>query len=399
MKTKKIEKYDYPTPVYKWTAESDKNTIVHCGGTNSGKTYSIIQYLLTIAAFQVNKLITVVAEDVPKLKKGTYGDAKTIISDSLFIESQIVNHNKTDRIYEFKSGSAIEFNSYRDWQDAKTGKRTHLFVNEANGIGNRIFEELADRTSEKIIIDFNPSAKFWGHKLQHKPGVDWFVSNYSHNPFIKERIKQRILSYQPTEENIKKGTANEYRWKVYGLGELARLEGLIFANYEVTQEWPESDIIGYGLDFGFTNHPTALVWWRLAHGELFVRQLVYDTGLTNPDIAEKIKDYNLQAEPIVADSAEPKSIEELNDLGCNIQPARKGKDSVLHGIQKLQNFKINVYYKSDDLIEEFGSYVWKQDKEGESTNQPIKKKDHGMDALRYSFERHEAMNDLGVSVV
>jgi phage terminase large subunit len=194
------------------------------------------------------------------------------------------------------------------------------------------------------------------------------------------------MGYEPTPENIEAGTANEYRWKVYGLGELSRLEGLIFPNYEVSAQWPTYNVQwkGYGLDFGYTNDPTALVEARLHFGKLYVRQWIFQRGLTNSDIVLKMNDLGIDKSTyIVADSAEPKSIEEIGRKGYLIKGVVKGKDSVMHGIDILKRFPIVVHNESKDLINEFNSYTWLVDRDGKALNKPIDKFNHGIDGLRY----------------
>lgn len=281
----------------------------------------------------------------------------------------------------------MEFNSYDDAQDAKSGKRDHLFLNEANGIKKSIFDELEVRTTQQTFIDFNPTARFWAHDMQGRDDVKWFDSTYLNNPFLKPSIRKKIEAYEPTPENIKNKTANEWRWMVYGLGKVGRLEGLVFRDFEVSTDWPEKyKWRVFGLDFGFTNSPTALVEIRYAHGNLYWKQHMYQTGLTNPDISEELTRLGFSDdELIVADSAEPKSIEELKRKNWYIEAAVKGKDSVNQGIDAIKRYPIIVDAGSKDLIEEFSSYQWKENKDGKSTNKPIDSFNHGIDAGRYGL--------------
>lgn len=386
--------------LYKVTAESEKPICVHQGGTSSGKTYAILQYLITVAASQSGKVITVVGQDIPNLKVGAYRDAQNIIENEPFFQQQLADLNKSNRIFTFVTNSIIEFNSYSDEQDAKSGKRTHSFFNEANGIGFGIFEQINMRTSEQTIIDFNPSARFWAHdKLYGLDEVDWFRSTFDDNEFIEPQIKKKILSYEPTEENKERGTANEYRWRVYGLGEVGRLEGLVFPDWQQTNEWPdEYKWQIFGLDFGFTNDPTALVEIRYAHGNLYWKQHIYETGMTNPDISNRLQQLEHgKRDMIVADSAEPKSIEEISRRGWYIKGAEKGRDSVNQGIDAIKRYPLYIHSSSKDLIEEFSSYTWKEDKDGNPTNKPIDKFNHGIDAGRYALSKKILTRKLGFS--
>ena len=385
--------------LYKVTASSDKPIVVHQGGTSSGKTYAILQHLATVLCSQYNEVITVVGQDIPNLKVGAYRDFQNIIHSEPFFSQQIINWNKSNRTFESVTGSKIEFNSYKDDIDARSGKRTRSFFNEANGIPYDIFEQINMRTSIQTIIDFNPSARFWAHdNLFGRDDVEWHVSTYRDNDFIQPRILEKILSYEPTPENIKRGTANEYRWKVYGLGEVGRLEGLVFPDFAVSSDFPqEYKWRVFGMDFGFTNDPTTLVEIRYAHGDLYWKQHIYETGLTNPDIVEQVKRLQFQGEKIVADSAEPKSIEEIKRGGCYIIPAEKGRDSINQGIDAIKRYKCYIHSGSKNLIEEFSSYTWDKDRDGNPTNKPIDKFNHGIDAGRYALSKKILKPQLGYS--
>ena len=375
------------SPLFQWTANAAAPIVIHSGGTNSGKTHSILQYLLALCVTLPGIVVTVVGQDIPNLKKGAYRDAKHILNDTDAFSQNLSFHNKSEREFRFKNSSIMEFNSYDDAQDAKSGKRDHLFLNEANGIKKSIFDELEVRTTQQTFIDFNPTARFWAHDMQGRDDVKWFDSTYLNNPFLEPSIRKKIEAYEPSAENIKNKTANEWRWMVYGLGKVGRLEGLVFRDFEVSTDWPEKyKWRVFGLDFGFTNSPTALVEIRYAHGNLYWKQHMYQTGLTNPDISEELTRLGFSDdELIVADSAEPKSIEELKRKNWYIEAAVKGKDSVNQGIDAIKRYPIIVDAGSKDLIEEFSSYQWKEDKDGKSTNKPIDSFNHGIDAGRYGL--------------
>ena len=207
---------------------------VNRGGTSSGKTYSIVQVLILTAYTKPGCIISVVGQDIPNLKKGAILDLFSVIGGSEFVQSIIKQYNKTDRILEFKNGSIIEFNSYENEQDAKNGKRDYSFFNEVNGISYEVFEAIYVRTKVHTWVDFNPSGEFWlsDKQIERRPNVRTIKSTFIHNPFLDQSIVDKILSYEPTEENKKNGTADEYRWKVYGKGEYAPLEGAILKRWE-----------------------------------------------------------------------------------------------------------------------------------------------------------------------
>ena len=377
----------------------DKPIVVHQGGTSSGKTYGILQYLFQIGAQNSKEIITVIAEDVPNLKSGAYRDAKNIIANTPGLEIYWPNENKSDRVFESVTGSIIEFKSFQDEYDARSGKRDRAFFNEANAIKYGIFEQINLRTTKQTIIDFNPSARFWAHDyLEGRDDVEWVVSTFRDNDFLSPAIEEKILSYEPTLENVKRGTANEYRWQVYGMGEVGRLEGLIFPNFKTTNEWPEYKWRCFGMDFGFTNDPTTLIEVRFAHGALYVKEHIYRKGLTNQDISRMIKGLEI-TDQIIADSAEPKSIEELKREGVWVAPAQKGKDSIMYGIQRINEYQVHIHASSKNLIEEFSSYIWAKDRHGQATNKPIDDFNHGIDAIRYALTDRLRRKKLEFNVV
>ena len=365
--------------------------VVHQGGSSSGKTYGILQYLFSVGAANPNEIITVVGQDIPNLKVGAYRDAQNILDDSEALRDWYPAelHNKSNRSFRCVNGSLVEFNSYSDEQDAKSGKRQRLFVNEANGVPYEVFEQLRMRTTKQVIIDFNPSAEFWAHKKLQE--AHWVITSFRDNAFISPAVRERILSYEPTKENIERGTADKYRWDVYGLGKVGRLEGLVLPNWERGRFPDDYKWRIYGLDFGYTNDPTALVEIRLHRGNLHVKEHLYRSGLTNQDISREMERIGIDRnELIIADSAEPKSIEEINRMGWHIRGATKGKDSINQGIDILKRYKLIV--EGENIAKELNSYIWAKDRNGNLLNKPIDSFNHCIDAMRYAVSyktRHE----------
>lgn len=359
-------------------ANTDKaaRVCVNQGGTSSGKTYTIMQVLIYMALIEAGSITTVVGQDLPNLKVGALRDAKTILAGSEWLAGYF-NIHESEHYLQCKNNSIIEFKSYNDEQDAKNGKRDYLFVNEANGIPYEIYWQLAIRTRKKIWIDYNPSERFWVHnEVKGRQGVKMIISDHRGNPFLSKEEHERIESIEDKE-----------LWKVYARGLTGKLSGVIFPNFRIVDSMPERDswkVQGYGLDFGFTNDPTALVHCVIAHGELWTDLEIYETGLTNPMIAEKTREAGItKANQIIADSAEPKSITELRNAGLWVIPTVKGKDSIMVGIDILHRYKWNVTRRSIGLIEELQSYKWKKDRDGKKTNIPIDKYNHAIDATRY----------------
>lgn len=375
--------------IFERNYNSIAEVVVNQGGTSSGKTYSILQVLCLKAIEQPDQVISVVGQDVPNLKSGALRDMQSIVASSPEIQSWIKGYNASDRIFTFHNGSIIEFKSYQDSQDAKSGKRDYFFLNEANGISFEIYSELAMRTKKQVYIDYNPNARFWVHdKLIGKEGTELIISDHRHNPFLPDVIRKKIEALREDDEEL---------WKVYARGMTGKIEGLIYRNWGTIGTIPsDAEVIGMGLDFGFTNDPTACVMVYRFNGELIIDEILYLKGYTNQDISHFFTQSGInKSVPIVADSAEPKSIEELRRMGWRIEGANKGKDSILNGIDILKRFRINVTSRSANLIKELNAYKWKE-KDGNATNVPIDSFNHGMDALRYLALNKLAEKNRGI---
>jgi len=353
------------------------HTVINQGGTSSGKTFAIEQVLFCLACETEKLVITVVGQDIPNLKAGALRDAQDIHTSSPVLQALVKKYNKTDKIFEFHNGTVIEFKSYQDPQDAKSGKRDYLFVNEANGITWDIFNELSLRTRRRIYIDYNPNSPFWVHdKLIGKPGVQLIISDHRHNPFLPEQVREKIELLKETDYEL---------WRVYARGLTGKITGLVLNNWQLCEKVPETAVLlAAGLDFGFTNDETGCVLVYKQNGELWVHEVLYETRLTNPDISERLLAAGISKQTeIVADSAEPKSIEELRRLGWRISPAKKGADSVNNSIDILKRYRLNVTRSSFNLRDELSRYKWKTDRAGKAFNQPIDGWNHLIDPLRY----------------
>lgn len=370
------------TPLYDAIMGCDADVVVLQGGTWSSKTYSALQALVTHAVtFELPKggeeylkFTTVAGQDMPNIKSGPLRQVDEIISGTPAFYNQIKKHNKTDQFYQFKTGAVIEFKSYENFQDAKSGKRGRLFVNEANGFHYNVVDQLMFRTALQTIIDFNPDAEFFVHEyFKENPKAKWFISDHRHNPFVPQKIRDDI--------EAKKEIDYEY-WKVYARGMTGRVEGLIYRNWQIVDEFPEGKFIDkcYGLDFGF-NHPTALVEVGWTETEIYARELIYESGLTTADLKAKMQSLGLDPQKqIFADAARPDTIEELYLAGFNILPADK---SVKDGINAVKSKPLKLY-RSPGLVKEIKAYKWKTDKNGKPTDEPVKINDDGCDAMRYA---------------
>lgn len=363
--------------LYDLNINSPARVVVNQGGTSSGKTYSIMQVLFELGFEDPGSIITVVGQDIPNLKVGAYRDAKTIMGAYDIMPSVYPVINEGERIIKCVNGSIIEFKSYADAQDAKSGKRDYLFINEANGIPYEVYWQLAIRTRKKIFIDYNPSARFWVHdEVIGRDGVEVLYSWHIHNTFLTDEEHARIEAISDPELH-----------KVYARGKTGKIEGLVLTNWDICDTLPSMEewkMSAYGLDFGFTNDPSALEHVVLAHGELWIDEKLYSTGMTNPDIAHRAKDEGIgSSDQIIADCAEPKSIKELQAHGLWVTASPKGQDSIVSGLDILKRYRIHVTRRSIGLLANLRSYQWGKDKDGNMTNKPEDKNNHGIDAIRY----------------
>lgn len=360
------------------------------GGTSASKTFSILCVLIKQACRKKTE-ISIVGETVPHLRRGAIRDfIKIMIAKGIFVPAR---WNKTLLTYQFANRSTIEFFSADQEARLRGARRQVLFINEANNIDFESYYQLAIRTSEAIYIDFNPTHEFWAHtEVLREADSELLILTYQDNEALPDTIRKDI------ELNRTKAETSAYWanwWKVYGLGQVGTLQGAIYEDFEVVEgiDVSKAKFVALGLDWGFSNDPTALVAIYRQGDCLLVQELLYATGLTNQDIADKLRSLGItRAWEIVADSAEPKSIEEIYRLGFNIKPAEKGPDSVRNGIDILKRFKLQVTKDSTNLIKELRSYTWATDKEGKNTGVPIDSFNHACDAMRYV-----ALNKLRVS--
>lgn len=352
-----------------------KRLIVNKGATRSSKTYSILQLLVIIAEFSSSpKIISIVSESMPHLKRGCIRDFQKILMDEGIWNEN--NWNKTDKIYKINK-SSIEFFSVDNPGKVHGPARNVLYVNECINIEYEVYKQLATRTTETIFLDYNPCFEFWVDELiLPRPESCLVHSTYKDNEFLSE--------HQVREIEVEKENNPEW-FKVYGLGETGQREGVIIQNWDIVESMPSIYKKRWiGIDFGYTNDPTPIIDIRLADGGLWINELLYSTGYDNPMIAQHLSDMNVPLlTPIIADSAEPKSIAEIAAFGWNIEPAQKGKDSILSGISILNRYKKHITQNSLNTIKEYRNYRWKSDEFGKPTNIPIDRYNHSIDAQRY----------------
>jgi phage terminase large subunit len=355
------------------------------GGTSAGKTFGILPVLIDKCTKNEGLEVSVVAESIPHLRRGALKDfIKVMRWTGRYNDDRF---NKTLLRYEFANGSVIEFFSADDASKLRGARRDILYINECNNVTFESYNELSIRTKKEIFLDFNPANEFWVHtELKDEPDSDFIILTYKDNEALDESIVSQI------EKNRLKAETSSYWanwWRVYGLGEIGSLEGVIFNNWKTIDTIPnDARLIGIGLDFGYTNDPTSAIEIYNYNGQRIVNELVYKTGMVNSDIA-KILPNNVT---IYADSSEPKSIEEIRRFGKMIKGVTKGKDSINYGIDVMQRQDYLVTSNSQNLIKELRAYCWDTDKHGVRLNKPIDNYNHGIDAWRY----HE-METLGLN--
>ena len=349
------------------------------GGTSAGKTYGIIPIEIDYAAKNPGTETSIVSESIPHLRRGALKDfIKIMIDTNRWVQS---NFNKSLLKYTFSNGSYIEFFS-TDQPDRLRGARRHrLYINECNNTNFEAYMQLSIRTRDVIWLDWNPTHEFWANtELNDDNDIESITLTYKDNEALSPNIVKEI------EKAREKGKESKYWanwWRVYGLGLQGSLEGVILKNWQTVDRLPtESKYIASGMDFGYTNDPTTLVDVYIYNNQYIFNEVIYQTGLLNNDIANKIKSDGIQR-LIYADSAEPKSIEEIRRHGIRIYGADKGKDSIVHGIDLLQQENFKVTKKSTNLIKELRGYTWDTDKNGKAINKPIDYLNHAIDAIRY----------------
>ncbi len=359
------------------------------GGTSAGKTIGILQILIDMAQRdRVPTLTSVVSESFPHLKRGAIKDFLDIMKVQNYYRDD--RWNRTDYTYMFETGSKMEFFSVDQPSKVRGPRRDRLFMNEANNNPLETFEQLEIRTKEFVFIDWNPTTEFWYYtELKGKRNdVEELTLTYLDNEALDAAIVNSIEQRRDRKE----------WWKVYGLGELGEVETRIYRDWDLIDEVPqEARLERYGLDFGYTNDPTAIVALYYYNGGYIVDEVAYQRGLLNKPIADIIANQEGTA-LVIADSAEPKSIDEMRSYGLTVLPAKKGQGSVSQMINWVQQQRISVTKRSLNVIREYRNYVWLRDKDGKITNDPDTMYKHSMDAIAYALSSIRDPNRVAAHV-
>lgn len=366
------------SPVFEWNRYSQARVNINQGGTSSGKTYAILQVIFLLL-IEKRRIATVVGQDIPNLKKGALRDfQERILVACPWMNNYIKTYNKTERTYTFKNGSKLEFTSFKDFQDAKNGKRNIAFFNEANGISFKIYEQVVMRTTEKVFIDYNPSEEFWCHeKVMTDHNAVTFYSNFTHNPFCDESVIEYLYQLKGRDAEA---------WKVYGLGMTGSITELVFENVTIVSEMPKNlRKTGYGLDFGYRADPSTLIYCGLKNErDVYFDEVFFTYKMKTVDIDQRMKDEEVKRQlDIWADLSEDRVIDDLYDMNWNIFGADKGPGSIKYGIDLLKGYNLHITERSVNMINERKKYKHKVDKNGKILNEPADAFNHTWDAARY----------------
>ena len=362
--------------------EQGRQVIIHKGGTGSGKTYDLMLFLFFIGQNQYNKVITVVSESKPHLDIGAIRLFKLIMKGAGQWKDE--NWNISQSRYTFETGTVIEFFSADRISKALGARRDYLYGNEINSLKKEVWDELA-RRSEIVLGDFNPTSQFWLEEwIANYDNTEIIKSNYMDNPFLPPTERKRIEKRASRDANFK---------RIHVDCEYGIYEGLVFDSWQQVDTVPDGKK-KYGLDFGYTNDPSVLIAVTETPEAYYLDEVFYKTGLLNRDIGGLMRgEVQENYDEVIADSAEPKSIEEIKQMGFNIKPSVKGPDSIRNGVDKLKSKSIYVTKRSVNLIKELRNYSWVADKDGRPTNKPIDAFNHGIDAARYAISLPEAVEN------
>lgn len=352
----------------------DKRLLLFQGSARSGKTYNILIWLVIHLLQSPNKTLSIVRKTLPALKGSVLRDLKEIL-ETLEIYNP-TDWKKQEGYYTLPNGSVIEFFSTDEEQKLRGRKRDILFINEGNELNRDEYVQLAIRTTEKIIIDYNPSDLYsFIYDLIEEEDVFFHKSTYLENPFLTDEIIKEIESLKDKDDNL---------WRVFGLGERGVATNSVFSKYNVVEEIPDGGEVFRSLDFGF-NDPTAFIEVRKIDDSIYLKELIYARGLTSTDISYKIKGLGIElTDDIWCDSARPEIIEDLKRERINAKSVKK--NTILHGIQLIKSHKVYIHKDSVNLLDEFQNYKWKTNKDGQILDVPEDKNNHGIDSVRYALE-------------
>ncbi|NDB59831.1 terminase [bacterium] len=354
------------------------------GGTSASKTISALLYLIARAqSDRIPTMTSIVSESFPHLRRGVMRDFLNIMNEHNYYDEE--RWSRSDYIYTFETGSKIEFFSADQSSKVRGPRRDRLFINEANNISYETFVQLEIRTKDFIMLDWNPVSSFWFHEelLGKRDDVEMIILTYKDNEALDPNIVQSIEARK----------VNDKWWRVYGEGQVGEIEERIYKDWQIIDKIPfEARLFRRGIDFGYTNDPTAIVDCYEYNGGIIVDEQMYLKGQSNQRIADFLLNLDESQTLIIADSAEPKSIDEIKQHGLNIIGAVKGPDSIKYGIQLIQDKKISITKRSVNGIKEYRNYNWRIDNDGKNIGVPEASDDHFLDAMRYAISSNQPVH-------
>lgn len=390
------------SPLFDAIRARDERIVILEGSARSTKTYSVLQFLTYLALENEQQKhprhlrVAIVRSRLTWIRNTVMVDFKNILRDQFGLWNE-GDMNKSNFVYTLgKTEFVFTGLDKEEGQKFHGAKNDYIFLNEAIELNWPSVNQLLIRMpAGRMFVDYNPNmdAKHWiEEKLKKRDDVCVIHSTYKDNPFLEEEVVKEIERLEPTPENIERGTADETQWKIYGLGLRAQVKGLVYPHWSTVPEMPAAETYKYGLDWGFSNDPAAIVKWAVVKGDLYLEEKLYERGLTNidnphnmaqPSIERRLNELGVSSKAlIVADSAEPKSIQDLKNCGFNIVGAKKGPNSIRDGIKSMKRYRIFVVDPSCNLVTELTRYKYQEDNNGELQPQPVDAWNHLLDAAR-----------------
>lgn len=342
------------------------------GGRGSGKTYNILIWFI-VKLLTEKKALTICRMSMPAMKRSVMKDFIDILKQYNLYEEN--SHMISTSTYELPNGSTIEFISADDGQRLRGSKRDYLYCNEANELSKDIWLQLVMRTTEKVVVDYNPSDmySYIYDDIVTRNDADFYITTYLDNPFLPQSQVEEIERFRDADPNY---------WRVYGLGEKGMSENIIYSHYQLCDHLPNKGLQWYGLDFGHTN-PSAFIKVELWEEKLYVQEIIYQSKLITSELIDLLKQNGVSKyDEIFGDSASAAAIDEIRRSGYNI---KKSKKSVKEGIMKVKSYPLSITKSSTNLLKEIKMYSWKTDKDSKPSDEPVKLMDHSMDAMRYAI--------------
>lgn len=378
------------TLVFEKLLESDeleKRIVVAQGGSRSGKTFNILIYWIYRLLQEQNKTLSIVRKTSPAMTNSVLKDLKEVLE--LFGIYDDEKWHKGARYYEIGT-NVINWFSVDEPQKLRGSKRDYLYCNEANELNGEDWNQLIFRTTDKVILDLNPSElSCWVYDLQDRDDCFYFKTTWRDNPFVDKNIVKELESLKEKDENL---------YRIYSLGERGLATQLVFNKYNTIQQIPYGvKLLGRGLDFGY-NSPTALVEVYIQDDILYLRELLFVRNMTMSDIIYKMEQLGIdRTDTIWCDSASPSNIEDLRRARFNAKPVNK--KTILHGIDLVKRHNIFIEEHSHNIIFEFQSYKFKEDKDGKLLDTPVDEDNHTIDAIRYVLESELTKSNRKITVV